>query len=183
MPSNPKRKKKTPLPKVMENGKTPHHTPASHKSKQKTAEAWQRLKNDPASVERAAAPQELVEYLEQVDDIRKGHPEVTDDQADLVHVILYKGGSVKSAADAIGKNDQWAYATLRKPKVIAYRDAVVENVLGWNAASSLSRVAQIAQSAKSEKVKLEANQDLMDRAGLRKEGGPSMAVQINIDLD
>jgi len=180
--SHPKKQKKTLLPPPIAVTKTPHHSTMAREEKANARAAFERLKNDKNSVEYAAAPQELVEYLDQCDDLRKSHPDVSERQADLVHVIVYKGGSVKAAADVIGANDQWAYAALRKEAVVEYRNAVVENLLGWKASQSVSRVAELASNARSEMVKLQANQDLMDRAGLKKDGVVGVAVQINIDV-
>ena len=60
-----------------------------------------------------------------MDDINKHSPtaranneEVTDAQAELVHMILHNGCNPTTAAERLGRNKSWAYNTLNKQHVI-----------------------------------------------------------------
>ena len=111
-------------------------------------------------------------------------PQVTDAQAELVHVILHDGCNPTEAAERLGRNKAWAYNTLRKQHVIEYRQQLAMLTLGWDATQAMATMRELLTS-KSQYVRLEAARDLMDRAGFRQDAvrAPSTAVQINFNVD
>ena len=117
-------------------------------------------------------------------EVRTAQPQVTDAQAELVHVILHDGCNPTEAAERLGRNKAWAYNTLRKQHVIEYRQQLAMMTLGWDATQAMATMRELLNS-KSQYVRLEAARDLMDRAGLRQDAvrAPSTAVQINFNVD
>jgi hypothetical protein len=126
-----------------------------------------------------------------MDDIDKHSPtaranneEVTDAQAELVHMILHNGCNPTTAAERLGRNKSWAYNTLNKQHVIDYRQQLAMMTLGWDATQAMATMRELLGS-NSQYVRLEAARDLMDRAGFRNDAPktPSTAVQINFNVD
>ena len=126
-----------------------------------------------------------------MDDINKHSPtaranneEVTDAQAELVHMILHNGCNPTTAAERLGRNKSWAYNTLNKQHVIDYRQQLAMMTLGWDATQAMATMRELLGS-NSQYVRLEAARDLMDRAGFRNDAPktPSTAVQINFNVD
>ena len=117
-------------------------------------------------------------------EVRTAQPQVTDAQAELVHVILHDGCNPTEAAERLGRNKAWAYNTLRKQHVIEYRQQLAMLTLGWDATQAMATMRELLTS-KSQYVRLEAARDLMDRAGFRQDAvrAPSTAVQINFNVD
>ena len=54
-------------------------------------------------------------------EVRTTQPQITDAQAELVHIILHDGCNPTQAAERLGRNKAWAYTTLKKQHVIEYR--------------------------------------------------------------
>ena len=117
-------------------------------------------------------------------EVRTAQPQVTDAQAELVHVILHDVANPTEAAERLGRNKAWAYNTLRKQHVIEYRQQLAMLTLGWDATQAMATMRELLTS-KSQYVRLEAARDLMDRAGFRQDAvrAPSTAVQINFNVD
>ena len=117
-------------------------------------------------------------------EVRTVQPQITDAQAELVHVILHDGCNPTEAAERLGRNKAWAYNTLRKQHVIEYRQQLAMLTLGWDATQAMATMRELLTS-KSQYVRLEAARDLMDRAGFRQDAvrTPSTAVQINFNVD
>ena len=117
-------------------------------------------------------------------EVRTTQPQITDAQAELVHVILHDGCNPTQAAERLGRNKAWAYTTLRKQHVIEYRQQLAMMTLGWDATQAMATMRELLAS-KSQYVRLEAAKDLMDRAGFRQDvvRTPSTAVQINFNVD
>ena len=117
-------------------------------------------------------------------EVRTAQPQITDAQAELVHVILHDGCNPTEAAERLGRNKAWAYNTLRKQHVIEYRQQLAMMTLGWDATQAMATMRELLTS-KSQYVRLEAARDLMDRAGFRQDAvrAPSTAVQINFNVD
>ncbi|MEK9984123.1 MAG: hypothetical protein VW879_05230 [Opitutae bacterium] len=115
---------------------------------------------------------------------RASQPQVTDAQADLVHMILHDGCNPTEAAERLGRNKAWCYTTLRKQHVIEYRQQLAMMTLGWDATQAMATMRELLTS-KSQYVRLEAARDLMDRAGFRQDAvrTPTTAVQINFNVD
>lgn len=116
--------------------------------------------------------------------VRAGQPNMTDAQADLVHMILHDGCNPTQAAEKLGRNKAWAYTTLKKQHVIEYRQQLAMMTLGWDATQAMATMRELLES-KSQHVRLEAAKDLMDRAGFRNDAPrvANTAVQINFNVD
>jgi hypothetical protein len=116
--------------------------------------------------------------------VRATQPNMTDAQADLVHMILHDGCNPTQAAEKLGRNKAWAYTTLKKQHVIEYRQQLAMMTLGWDATQAMATMRELLES-KSQHVRLEAAKDLMDRAGFRNDAPRvgNTAVQINFNVD
>ena len=116
---------------------------------------------------------------------------LTNKQKCLVDTIVASGCSIKVAAAKSGYADGesgrvTASKTLRLPHVQEYMQQVVRQSIGINATIASKRVLDLAQSAKSEYVQLEASKDILDRAGYKPvEKSMTMLqgnISVNIDL-
>lgn len=110
--------------------------------------------------------------------------EITDAQAELVHMMLHDGCNPTEASKRLGRNKAWAYKTIVKQHVIDYRQKLSMMTLGWDATQALATMRELLQ-AKSNYIRLEASKDLMDRAGLKVEPvrGANTNVSINFNID
>lgn len=110
--------------------------------------------------------------------------EITDAQAELVHMMLHDGCNPTEASKRLGRNKAWAYKTIVKQHVIEYRQKLSMMTLGWDATQALATMRTLL-TAKSDYVRMEASKDLMDRAGLRVDAPKSAntAVNINFNVD
>ena len=110
--------------------------------------------------------------------------EITDAQAELVHMMLHDGCNPTEASKRLGRNKAWAYKTIVKQHVIDYRQKLSMMTLGWDATQALATMRELLQ-AKSNYIRLEASKDLMDRAGLKVEPvrSANSNVSINFNID
>ena len=110
--------------------------------------------------------------------------DITDAQAELVHMMLHDGCNPTEASKRLGRNKAWAYKTIVKQHVIDYRQKLSMMTLGWDATQALATMRELLQ-AKSNYIRLEASKDLMDRAGLKVEPvrGANTNVSINFNID
>ena len=110
--------------------------------------------------------------------------EITDAQAELVHMMLHDGCNPTEASKRLGRNKAWAYKTIVKQHVIEYRQKLSMMTLGWDATQALATMRELL-TAKSSYIRLEASKDLMDRAGMRVEAPrqANTAVNINFNVD
>ncbi len=110
--------------------------------------------------------------------------DITDAQAELVHMMLHDGCNPTEASKRLGRNKAWAYKTIAKQHVIDYRQKLSMMTLGWDATQALATMRELLQ-AKSNYIRLEASKDLMDRAGLKVEPvrGANTNVSINFNID
>ena len=117
-------------------------------------------------------------------EVRTAQPQVTDAQAELVHVILHDGCNPTEASKRLGRNKAWAYKTIVKQHVIDYRQKLSMMTLGWDATQALATMRELLQ-APSNYIRLEASKDLMDRAGLKVEPvrSANSNVSINFNID
>ena len=116
-------------------------------------------------------------------EVRTAQPQITDAQAELVHVILHDGCNPTEAAERLQEQGLGVqYAT----KTACYRIQTTVGLLtlGWDATQAMATMRELLTS-KSQYVRLEAARDLMDRAGFRQDAvrTPSTAVQINFNVD
>jgi hypothetical protein len=115
-------------------------------------------------------------------------------QLALVENMLVLGMSQTEAALAAGYSRGQdrngaavaAHRVLRLPKVQAYMVQRVHEALATGSVRALSTIMQLASSAKSDYVRLEAAKDVLDRAGFkpveRKQVQVAGNVSISIDL-
>ena len=112
---------------------------------------------------------------------------ITKKQKLLVDTIVANGCSIKKASEIAGyaKGESGrvtASKTLRLPHVQEYMQQVVRQSIGLNATIASKRVLDLAQSAKSEYVQLEASKDILDRAGYKPVEKSMSLVQGNISV-
>ena len=117
--------------------------------------------------------------------------QLTDKQKALVDTIVSDGCSIVKAAEKAGYSTKVsarvsASRTLRLPKVQKYMMECVSRTIGLGAVTASSKMVQLADSARSEYVQLEASKDILDRVGLRTPEKISHTIdgdfKINIDL-
>jgi hypothetical protein len=97
---------------------------------------------------------------------------LTGKQEALVEHLVANGGTIKDASQVAGyaEGDSGrvsASKALALPHVQAYMMQRIRDELGTRATLALSTVTNLARTAKSEYVQLEASKDLLDRAGLK----------------
>ena len=90
----------------------------------------------------------------------------------LVDTIVALGCSVKEASAKSGYAEGesgrvTASKTLRLPHIQEYMQQRVRESIGLNATIASKKVLDLASSAKSEYVQLEASKDILDRAGYK----------------
>ena len=95
---------------------------------------------------------------------------LTKKQTTLVDTIVAFGCSVKEASAKSGYAEGesgrvTASKTLRLPHVQEYMQQRIRESIGLNATIASRKVLDLASSAKSEYVQLEASKDILDRAG------------------
>jgi len=112
--------------------------------------------------------------------------EPTEQQRAVVEHILETGDTVTDAAKALELRRSSASRMLHYPHVQAYMMQRVTETLGMGSLVAAAEVMKLVRGARSEYVKLQAAQDVLDRAGFKAPekhqhlvaGG----VSINIDL-
>ena len=113
---------------------------------------------------------------------------MTKRQKLLIDTIVATGCSVKKASEIAGyaKGESGrvtASKTLRLPHVQEYMQQCIRQSIGLNATIASKRVLDLAQSAKSEYVQLEASKDILDRAGYKPVEKSMSLVQGNISVN
>ena len=116
---------------------------------------------------------------------------VTDKQTLLVDTLVATGCSIKDASQIAGyaKGESGrvsASKALKQAHVQQYMMQAVADAMGINATQACSRLATLAQSARSEYVQLEASKDILDRAGFKAVDKVAMLhageIRVSIDL-
>ena len=100
-------------------------------------------------------------------------------QQDLEEAAAVQAGYAPKSAHVI------ASRTLRLSHVQTYINAIVSEGIQSHSLSALSQVARLSVSAKSEYVRLQAGQDILDRAGHKPEERSPVQIGelvMNIDL-
>ena len=97
---------------------------------------------------------------------------ITKKQKLLVDTIVANGCSIKKAREIAGyaKGEAGrvtASKTLRLPHIQEYMQQRIRESIGLNATIASKKVLDLASSAKSEYVQLEASKDILDRAGYK----------------
>lgn len=97
---------------------------------------------------------------------------LTKRQRMLVEAYVANGGNLTKAAQEAGYAEGnsgrvSAYKAMKTPHVQQYLMQAVAEELGQHAAMAVGTVAALAKTGKSEYVKLQAAQDLLDRAGFK----------------
>lgn len=109
------------------------------------------------------------------------HPDVTPAQRELCQHLLTSGDSQTAAAEALGRDRSWVSRTLQKPHVADYAHALAVVAVSANALRAIATVEGLLD-ARSERVKLEAAQDVLNRAGIGRQAASSPPVSVNIKL-
>ena len=96
----------------------------------------------------------------------------TAKQMALVDTLVADGCSITEAASKAGyangeSGRVSASKALRQPHVQQYMMQRVGETLGLNATTAAAKLLNLARSAKSEYVQLEASKDILDRAGFK----------------
>jgi hypothetical protein len=112
---------------------------------------------------------------------------LTKKQKTLVDTIVALGCSIKEASAKSGYAEGeagrvTASKTLRLPHVQEYMQQMVRQSIGLNATIASRKVLDLASSAKSEYVQLEASKDILDRAGYKPVEKSMSLVQGNISV-
>ena len=97
---------------------------------------------------------------------------LTKKQKLLIDTIVATGCSVTKASKIAGYSDGesgrvTASKTLKLPHIQEYMQQRVRESIGLNATIASKKVLDLASSAKSEYVQLEASKDILDRAGYK----------------
>ena len=97
---------------------------------------------------------------------------LTKKQRLLIDTIVATGCSVTKASKIAGYSDGdsgrvTASKTLRLPHIQEYMQQRIRESIGLNATIASKKVLDLASSAKSEYVQLEASKDKLDRAGYK----------------
>ena len=97
---------------------------------------------------------------------------ITKKQKLLVDTIVANGCSIKKASEIAGyaqgeAGRVTASKTLRLPHIQEYMQQRIRESIGLNATIASKKVLDLASSAKSEYVQLEASKDILDRAGYK----------------
>jgi phage terminase small subunit len=97
--------------------------------------------------------------------------QLTKKQSDFVLELVSNSGDMEAAAIFAGVPERsartYAYELLAKPHVLeAYNKALMLK-MAEGASGAIQGIRSLAEGAKSEYVKLQANQDVLDRLGLR----------------
>ena len=113
---------------------------------------------------------------------------LTKKQRVLIDTIVATGCSVTKASKIAGYSDGdsgrvTASKTLRLPHVQEYMQQCIRQSIGLNATIASRRVLDLASSAKSEYVQLEASKDILDRAGYKPVDKAMHLVQGNISVN
>ena len=114
---------------------------------------------------------------------------ITDKQMDFVEQLVTNGGKLEEAAVNAGYSKtsarRQAYALLDKPHVMEAYMRTLANELKANAGGAAKTITQLASGAKSEYVKLQAAQDLLDRIGMKAPDKVQHSVtgDVNISID
>ena len=113
---------------------------------------------------------------------------LTNKQKQLVDTIEALGCSIKEASAKSGYAEGesgrvTASKTLRLPHVQEYMQQCIRQSIGLNATIASRRVLDLASSAKSEYVQLEASKDILDRAGYKPVDKAMHLVQGNISVN
>jgi len=112
---------------------------------------------------------------------------LTKKQMALVDTIVATGCSITEASSKSGYADGeagrvTASKTLRLPHVQEYMQQRIRESIGLNATIASRKVLDLASSAKSEYVQLEASKDILDRAGYKPAEKTMSLVQGNISV-
>ena len=115
---------------------------------------------------------------------------LTKKQMALVEAYVANGGNLTKAAQEAGYAEGnsgrvTAWKTMKVPHVQQYMMQVTADAFSKHAAMAVHTVAGLAKDGKSEYVKLQAAQDLLDRAGFKPidRSQVQMAGDIRISID
>jgi phage terminase small subunit len=123
------------------------------------------------------------------EEVQLAAQQLTSKQKGLVDNMLIPGTTQEAAAVQAGYAPKNAHVqasrTLRLSHVQAYIKAIVSEGIQTHSLGALAQVARLSTNAKSEYVRLQAGQDILDRAGHKPEERSPIqvgALVMNIDL-
>jgi hypothetical protein len=109
------------------------------------------------------------------------HPDVNERQRELIHRLAQGAPTQRAVAEDMGTTESWVSHTLRKPHVAAYAHDVAVLCVSTSAVRAAAKVEALLD-ARSERVQLEAAQDVLNRAGIGRQAASSPPVSVNIKL-
>ena len=124
----------------------------------------------------------IEQISEAASELRAEHPQVTDEQAHFVHLLVQTGKNPAQISKLTGKSKQWMYYNMSKASVCDYRQALAMRVLGWDSAAALATMRSLL-TAKSDYIKLEAAKDLLERAGMKQEPAMQRAAPVTLTFN
>ena len=101
-----------------------------------------------------------------------------------IKLVVVNGLTQRAAAQKAGIREETLSRALKRPHVMRYRDELIISQIKELAGEGLGKLGDLIRNARSEKVRLEAIKDVLDRAGYGPErSSTGVAVQVNISLD
>lgn len=112
---------------------------------------------------------------------------LTAQQSAFVEAYLNNGGNGAAAAREVGiKDDQAAQSAYRLLKHQGVQRAIYEQMaseVAMTAPKALGTIRTLMGSSRSDFVKLQAAQDILDRAGIRAQSNTQSAGEITVRID
>lgn len=99
-----------------------------------------------------------------------------------IDLMIHHGLTRPQAAQQVGLKDNSLYIALRKPDVLSYKTRVLREHREALAEKSLNRIDWLAEGAKNDSTKLQANKILLEQDDRFRPAPPSFNVQTNISL-
>lgn len=99
----------------------------------------------------------------------------------IEHLVTEPGITITNAAAQAGLTREYVSRALKMPHVRAALLERAQRELPIHALQAPARIGELARTARSEKVRLEANQDLLNRTQGQAEG-PQQVVNIQINI-
>ena len=105
---------------------------------------------------------------------------IKEDEKKVVDGLLDGKNMVEASTDVFGYEKSEKALARARTRSILRRDRVIR-YLENSGLKAAKRIVMLGQSAKNETVQLNANKDILDRAGIGIQKGMTTAIQINIE--
>ena len=119
--------------------------------------------------------------IEHAADLRPLYPHMTDQHAQLAHLVVQTGWSIRKIAATMGWSDSWAHSAAQREDVTEYLNRISMRALGWARAQAAGVASQLL-SHKSAYIRQATAIDLMERGGLRTEPTRAGAQTFNFNV-